>query len=61
MDGEKLVYAPSSSLYGDTSTLPKREDMCRLPISPYGIVNLDYEAYMQGHHKINGLKTISLR
>jgi nucleoside-diphosphate-sugar epimerase len=61
MDVEKIIYASSSSVYGDTPTLPKREDMCRLPISPYGIAKLACEAYMQVYHQVYGLKTISLR
>jgi len=61
MDVEKIIYASSSSVYGDTPTLPKREDMCRLPISPYGVAKLACESYMQVYHQVYGLKTISLR
>jgi len=61
MDVEKIIYASSSSVYGDTPTLPKREDMRRLPISPYGVAKLACEAYMQVYHQVYGLKTISLR
>ncbi len=61
MDVEKIIYASSSSVYGDTPTLPKREDMRRLPISPYGVAKLTCEAYMQVYHKVYGLKTTSLR
>ena len=61
MDVEKIIYASSSSVYGDTPTLPKREDMCRLPISPYGVAKLACEAYMQVYHQVYGLKTTSLR
>ncbi len=61
MDVEKIIYASSSSVYGDTPTLPKKEDMCRLPISPYGVAKLACEAYMQAYHKVYGLKTTSLR
>ncbi len=61
MDVEKIIFASSSSVYGDTPTLPKREDMRRLPISPYGVAKLACEAYMQVYHKVYGLKTISLR
>ncbi len=61
MNVEKIIYASSSSVYGDTPTLPKREDMCRLPISPYGVAKLACEAYMQVYHQVYGLKTISLR
>jgi len=61
MDVEKVIFASSSSVYGDTPTLPKREDMRRLPISPYGVAKLASEAYMQVYHQVYGLKTTSLR
>ncbi len=61
MDVEKIIFASSSSVYGDTPTLPKREDMKRLPISPYGVAKLAGEAYMQVYHQVYGLKTTSLR
>ena len=61
MDSEKLIYAPSSSVYGDIPTLPKRGDMRRLLISPYGVTKLACEAYLQAYHKVYGLKTIILR
>ena len=60
-DVEKIIYASSSSVYGDTPTLPKKEDMRRLPISPYGVAKLACEAYMQVYHQVYGLKTTSLR
>jgi nucleoside-diphosphate-sugar epimerase len=61
MEVEKVVYASSSAVYGDTPTLPKREDMKRIPISPYGVAKLACEAYMQVYYQVYGLKTISLR
>ena len=61
MKVEKVIYASSSSVYGDTPTLPKKEDMCRIPISPYGVAKLACEAYMQVYHQVYGLKTTSLR
>jgi len=61
MNIDKVVYASSSSVYGDTPTLPKREDMPRIPISPYGVAKLACEAYMQVYYQVYGLKTISLR
>ena len=57
----KVVFASSSSVYGDTPTLPKKEGMRRLPISPYGVAKLAAEAYMQVFHQVYGLKTVSLR
>ncbi|TFG01495.1 MAG: SDR family oxidoreductase [Promethearchaeota archaeon] len=58
---EKIIFASSSSVYGDTPTLPKKENMRRLPISPYGAAKLACEAYMQTYNKVYGLNTISLR
>jgi nucleoside-diphosphate-sugar epimerase len=60
-DVEKIIFASSSSVYGDTPKLPKKEDMRRLPISPYGVAKLACEAYMQAFYEVYGLKTISLR
>ncbi|MFX1279844.1 MAG: SDR family oxidoreductase [Promethearchaeota archaeon] len=58
---DKVIFASSSSVYGDTPTLPKKEDMPRIPISPYGVSKLACEAYMQIFYNIYGIKTISLR
>ena len=58
---KKVVYASSSSIYGDTPTLPKVEDMTPNPISPYAISKLTGEYYCQVYQKIYGLKTVSLR
>jgi len=60
-DVDKIIYASSSSVYGDTKTLPKREDMPRVPISPYGVSKLACEGYMQVFHKVYGVKTVGLR
>jgi UDP-glucose 4-epimerase len=61
MDVGKIIYASSSSVYGDISTLPVKENMCRVPISPYGVSKLACEAYMQSYHQVYGLKTVCLR
>ncbi|MFX1355731.1 MAG: SDR family oxidoreductase [Promethearchaeota archaeon] len=58
---EKVIYASSSSVYGETPTLPKKEDMKRIPISPYGVSKLACEGYMQVYYKIYGLQTMTLR
>lgn len=58
---EKVIFASSASVYGDTPKLPKKEDMPRLPISPYGVAKLACEAYMQIYYHLYRLKTISLR
>jgi len=60
-DVEKIIYASSSSLYGDSPTLPKKESMVCSPISPYAVSKLACENYMQVFNSIYGLKTISLR
>ncbi|MBD3338484.1 MAG: SDR family NAD(P)-dependent oxidoreductase [Candidatus Lokiarchaeota archaeon] len=58
---DKVIFASSSSVYGDTPTLPKKEDMARWPISPYGVAKLACEQYMKVYHHVYGLKTTSLR
>jgi UDP-glucose 4-epimerase len=57
----RVVYAGSSSAYGDTPTLPKREDMLPNPISPYAVAKLTGEYYMRSFHRVYGLETVSLR
>jgi UDP-glucose 4-epimerase len=58
---KKVVYASSSSIYGDTPTLPKREDMPVNPLSPYAVAKLAGELYCKVFCEIYGLSTISLR
>ncbi len=58
---KKVIYASSSSVYGDTPTLPKREDMTPLPLSPYAIAKLAGEYYCRVFHQVYGLPTICLR
>lgn len=58
---KKLVYASSSSVYGDTPTLPKTEDMLPNPLSPYAVSKLTGEYYCQVFTRIYGLKTVCLR
>jgi UDP-glucose 4-epimerase len=57
----KVVYASSSSVYGDTPTLPKREDMKPNPKSPYAITKLAGEYYCRVFSEVYGLKTVCLR
>ncbi len=57
----RVVYAASSSAYGDLPTLPKREDMLPQPISPYAVSKLAGELYMRTFHRVYGLETVSLR
>lgn len=58
---KRVVYASSSSIYGDTPTLPKIEDMSPLPKSPYAVSKLAGEHYCQVFHQVYGLETVSLR
>jgi nucleoside-diphosphate-sugar epimerase len=56
-----VVYAASSSAYGDSEVLPKREDMLPFPLSPYGVSKLVGEYYCSVYSKVYGLPTISIR
>ena len=58
---KKVVYASSSSVYGDTPTLPKTEDMIPNPLSPYAVTKLTGELYCQVFNDIFNLKTACLR
>ena len=58
---KKVIYASSSSVYGDTPTLPKREDMPANPQSPYALTKLVGEYYCGIFHQIYKLPTICLR
>ncbi|MEI7827905.1 MAG: SDR family oxidoreductase [Euryarchaeota archaeon] len=58
---KKVVYASSSSVYGDTATLPKREDMSVNPVSPYAVTKATGEFYCTVFQKIYDLPTVSLR
>ena len=57
----RIVYAGSSSAYGDTPTLPKREDMLPNPVSPYAVSKLAAEYYMSCFHAVYGLETVTIR
>jgi nucleoside-diphosphate-sugar epimerase len=58
---KRVVYAGSSSAYGDTPTLPKREDMPTNPLSPYALQKLVGEQYMQMFTRLYGLETVTIR
>jgi len=58
---KRLVYAASSSAYGDTPTLPKHERMTPDPISPYAVAKLASEHYLTSFYRCYGLETVSLR
>jgi len=57
----RVVFAASSSAYGETPTLPKRETMTPAPISPYGLSKFVGELYAQVFGRVYGLENISLR
>ena len=57
----RVVYAGSSSAYGDTPTLPKHEGMLPNPISPYAVAKLAGEHYMRAFARVYGLETVVLR
>jgi UDP-glucose 4-epimerase len=57
----KVVYASSSSVYGDTPTLPKEEAMVPRPLSPYAVQKLGGEYYCGVFSKLYGLPTVALR
>jgi nucleoside-diphosphate-sugar epimerase len=57
----RFVYASSSSVYGDSAMLPKVEDMCPSPKSPYAISKLAGEMYCKVFSELHGLPTMSLR
>jgi len=57
----RVVFASSSSVYGDTPTLPKVEDMPPNPISPYALQKLTGEFYCRQFTELYGLETVSLR
>jgi len=57
----RVVYASSSSVYGSNPTLPKREDMTPLPISPYAVAKLAGEGYCRAFGEVYGLETVAIR
>jgi len=58
---KRLVYAGSSSAYGDTPTLPKVETMATAPLSPYALQKLVGEQYAQMFTRLYGLETVTIR
>jgi UDP-N-acetylglucosamine/UDP-N-acetyl-alpha-D-glucosaminouronate 4-epimerase len=61
MNVRRIVYAASSSAYGDQPTLPKVESMLPEPLSPYAVAKLVGEHYCKVFTRVYGLETISLR
>jgi UDP-glucose 4-epimerase len=58
---KRLVYAGSSSAYGNTPTLPKHEEMPANPLSPYALQKLVAEQYCQLFTRLYGLETVTIR
>ncbi|MBU0743331.1 SDR family oxidoreductase [bacterium] len=58
---KRLVYAASSSAYGDSPTLPKREDMPSAPMSPYAVQKYVGELYLKVFADLYGLSSVGLR
>lgn len=58
---ERVVYAASSSTYGDSVALPKKEDKIGKPLSPYAVTKLVNELYADVFQRVYGLNTIGLR
>ena len=58
---QRVVYASSSSVYGDSPALPKVEEQTPAPISPYAVAKLAAELYCRMYTRLYGLETVSLR
>jgi UDP-glucose 4-epimerase len=57
----KLCFSSSAAVYGDSAVVPKREDMCPEPRSPYAVTKLDGEFYCRQFSEAGRLKTVALR
>ena len=57
----RVVYAGSSSVYGETPTLPKTEEMLPAPITPYAVAKLAGEHYLAAFARVYGIETVTLR
>jgi UDP-glucose 4-epimerase len=57
----RVIYAGSSSAYGNSPSLPKKEDMLPAPLSPYAVSKLAGEQYMAAFYHVYGLETVTLR
>jgi UDP-glucose 4-epimerase len=60
-DVRRVVYASSSSVYGNSGTLPRTETQQPDPISPYAVAKLSAERYCVSFHRVYGLETVALR
>lgn len=57
----RVVFASSSSIYGKSEAMPKREDLLPQPLSPYAVSKLAGEGYCRSFHDVYGLETVALR
>jgi UDP-glucose 4-epimerase len=57
----RVVFAGSSSVYGNAADLPKHEEQRPVPLSPYAVSKLAGEEYMRVFHQVYGLETVTLR
>ena len=57
----RVIYSSSSSVYGDTATLPKHEEQPPNPLSPYALSKLSGEWYCRIYYDLHGLETVALR
>jgi UDP-glucose 4-epimerase len=57
----RVVFASSSSVYGNTDTLPRAEVQAVAPLSPYAVAKLAAESYCLSFHRVYGLETVALR
>ena len=57
----RVVYAGSSSVYGETPTLPKHEEMLPAPITPYAVAKLAGEHYLSAFSRVYGMENVTLR
>lgn len=58
---KRIVFASSSSIYGEAVAGAKREDMKLAPLSPYGVSKMAAEAYCMSFHTVYGFETVALR
>lgn len=58
---KRMIFAASSSAYGDQEESPKHEEMAPRPISPYAASKLSCEAYLRGYASVYGMETLCLR
>jgi UDP-glucose 4-epimerase len=57
----RLIFASSSSVYGDAPGMPRREDQALAPLAPYAVAKLAAERYVHVAHAVYGLETVALR